>query len=227
MIRNNAFYYRFLESGSPPTKKGPWSKKEKGPFLKRLEEFGAKQWGVFSKPIEGRVGYQCRNFYKTYISTIVPPNVPVPTLLSEENIINKRTGFLDNVPVEKVEDFAWIYCMSHPNYFERRHEVFVPLLKIGITTKDPHERARQLFATGVPNPFQLVFARWVFYSRHKEKKLHAILGKYRSNNSREFFAMSEKVCRDHFELFDGEWYKGIECKIICENTLVLPSGKRR
>lgn len=62
----NAFYYRFNEPGEE-NKVGPWSEEEKKLFFIRLEEMGgsaSRNWGIFSKAIPGRVGYQCAAFYR-------------------------------------------------------------------------------------------------------------------------------------------------------------------
>jgi len=48
--------------------------------MKRLIEMGANvQWGVFSIPIPGRVGYQCSNYYRDLIKKnwITDPNYKV------------------------------------------------------------------------------------------------------------------------------------------------------
>lgn len=67
----NAYYYRFNAAGETQ-RNGPWTKKEKELFLKRLKEFDiykhdTPQWGLFAKGIPGRVGYQCSSFYRQLI----------------------------------------------------------------------------------------------------------------------------------------------------------------
>jgi len=63
----NAYYYRFNSPGEQQ-KNGAWSSSEKALFMDRLKtlkkENGLTQWGIFSKAIPGRVGYQCSNFYR-------------------------------------------------------------------------------------------------------------------------------------------------------------------
>ena len=45
-----------------------WKSFEKKQFMERLLEFGANdEWGIFSKPIVGRVGIHCQLFYKYLI----------------------------------------------------------------------------------------------------------------------------------------------------------------
>lgn len=69
----NAYYYRFNKDGET-TRNGPWTSAEKQQFLTRLKEFdiqgkGLYQWGLFSVPIVGRVGYQCSGFYRKLVKS--------------------------------------------------------------------------------------------------------------------------------------------------------------
>ena len=65
----NAFLYRYTLPGEEK-KNGPWSDDEKQHFIKVLQEHPPDKahWGMFSKHIPGRVGYQCNAFYKKLIS---------------------------------------------------------------------------------------------------------------------------------------------------------------
>ena len=66
-------------------------------------------------------------------------------------------------------------------------------VKIGKTTRDPYERAKELSsATGVPTPFVVVFYKPFKDCHFAEKTIHHYLEKkgYRVNNNREFFNMS-------------------------------------
>jgi hypothetical protein len=61
--------------------------------LKRLKEFGADQWGIFSRTIPGRVGYQCAAFYR---KLVVAGEVPAPPGFWEKNAkLAARTGITD------------------------------------------------------------------------------------------------------------------------------------
>ena len=65
----NAYFYRFNAPGESQ-KNGPWDKDEIVLFMKRLAERGGVsdgQWGIFSKAIAGRVGYQCSALYRKLI----------------------------------------------------------------------------------------------------------------------------------------------------------------
>lgn len=66
-------------------------------------------------------------------------------------------------------------------------------VKIGKTTRDPYERAKELSsATGVPTPFVVVFYKPFRDCHFAEKTIHQYLEKkgYRVSNNREFFSMS-------------------------------------
>jgi hypothetical protein len=61
------------------------------------------------------------------------------------------------------------------------------LIKIGKTTRDSRERARELYSSGVPTPFQLAFE--IFSEEHDklEKDVHSQLLDFRVSRNREFF----------------------------------------
>jgi len=65
----NAYYYRFNDPGEAQ-KNGKWTREEVQLFYNRMEEVGVDgQWGIFSRTIPGRVGYQCSNYYRFLIET--------------------------------------------------------------------------------------------------------------------------------------------------------------
>lgn len=60
----NAYYYRFNSPGEKE-RKGTWSASEHKQFMKRVLEKGVNiEWGIFSKKIKGRVGYQCSCYWR-------------------------------------------------------------------------------------------------------------------------------------------------------------------
>jgi len=72
----NAYFYRFNVPGQPQ-KNGKWTKEEHALFMKRVMEIGANdQWGIFSKKIPGRVGYQCSNYWRGLVKDgdVLDPN---------------------------------------------------------------------------------------------------------------------------------------------------------
>lgn len=65
------------------------------------------------------------------------------------------------------------------------------LIKVGCTTLDPHERARQLSAaTASPTPFFVAYSRWHNDVNIAEASAHELLDEYRVNDGREFFSCS-------------------------------------
>ena len=70
----NSYFYRHLPPGEVQ-KNGSWSPSEKEAFMKRLKEFRGNSttmngdWGLFSRTIPGRVGYQCANFYRKLVES--------------------------------------------------------------------------------------------------------------------------------------------------------------
>lgn len=66
----NAFFYRNVMPGEIK-KNGQWSESEKIIFLKALKEHPPIQggWGLFSRYIPSRVGYQCNAFYKKLVAS--------------------------------------------------------------------------------------------------------------------------------------------------------------
>lgn len=63
------------------------------------------------------------------------------------------------------------------------------MVKPGITTKSPLDRAKQLRRTGVPTPFNLEWAFWFANPEKIEKDFHNYFADYRVSIDREFFEM--------------------------------------
>lgn len=61
------------------------------------------------------------------------------------------------------------------------------LLKIGKTRRDSRSRARELYKTGVPTPYQVAFELFCDDYERTESKIHDELSDFRVNNNREFF----------------------------------------
>lgn len=65
----NSFFYRHVLPGEEK-KNGPWTEKEKEMFIEAIKVHPPSgHWGIFSRNIPGRVGYQCSAFYKKLLST--------------------------------------------------------------------------------------------------------------------------------------------------------------
>lgn len=75
-----------------------------------------------------------------------------------------------------------VYVLSNP--------AMPGLVKIGRTASvSGLERCRQLYTTGVPQPFKLEYACKVDDSRAVEAAIHRIIATHRVNNRREFFSI--------------------------------------
>lgn len=105
---------------------------------------------------------------------------------------------------------GYVYVMINPSYKD--------IVKIGKTTKDPEERAKELSsATGVATPFLVVYKRLFNNCNTAEKMLHQILTERgcRVNEAREFFSVS---ITDAIDLIlsikdsDGLFYESVDTK---------------
>ena len=64
------------------------------------------------------------------------------------------------------------------------------LVKIGSTSKDPNERAKQISrGTGVPLEFEVKYAYRCFNAERLERELHKHFKSHRTNNKKEFFQL--------------------------------------
>ena len=78
---------------------------------------------------------------------------------------------------------SWVYIFSN--------KTMPNLLKIGVTSKTPEERAEQLSrGTGVPVKFTVEYAFKCFNGMALESEIHKYLHSYRVSNDREFFQIS-------------------------------------
>lgn len=83
---------------------------------------------------------------------------------------------------------GYIYALQNELYGSH-------LIKIGLTTREPNVRAREIYtgATGVPIKFDIAVAYAVGDCQRAEKIIHKRLKAYRINNRREFFRVSPSV----------------------------------
>lgn len=92
-----------------------------------------------------------------------------------------------------------------------RNAAIPGLLKIGRTDRVPDQRMSELFSTGVPEPFQLVFYAMTSDTKAQEALLHKVLSRFRHNEKREFFSInSRSAIGAIMHLFDCEhiWDSG-------------------
>jgi hypothetical protein len=101
---------------------------------------------------------------------------------------------------EDTKHTGYVYCMSNPS--------MPGILKVGMTTRTPEDRAKELFKTGLPTPFKVEFAKLVSEPKKKETTLHLLLEQYteRVNHKREFFRVSPEIVNTFFDLMDGEMW---------------------
>lgn len=77
---------------------------------------------------------------------------------------------------------GYIYALANP---------YMPgLVKIGRTTRDPKQRAKELCGTGVPGAFDLLYAWETPDCIGDEKFIHEELSHYRLQDNREFFQVA-------------------------------------
>jgi len=86
-------------------------------------------------------------------------------------------------------DSSQLYILKNKSF---RANVF----KIGMTKNAPDARAKQISGvTGVPEPFDVLFACSVVDCRTAETKAHCRLAAFRINESREFFRIPAEIAR--------------------------------
>ena len=90
----------------------------------------------------------------------------------------------------------FLYMNSSQLYILKNKSFRANVIKIGMTKNAPDARARQISsATGVPEPFDVLFACSVADSRIAEMKAHSRLAAFRVNRSREFFQIPAEIAR--------------------------------
>jgi|GEM_PF-3803702 len=73
------------------------------------------------------------------------------------------------------------------------HNCSMPgLVKIGMTTGTAEGRAKQLFTTGVPTPFVVLFSQPSHDPLKLERAVHDALAEFRDNTGREFFRVAPR-----------------------------------
>ena len=81
---------------------------------------------------------------------------------------------------EELKEYGIIYVLTNP--------AMNGLVKIGKTSRGSvNQRLNELYSTGVPVPFECVFAGKVEDESKVEKAFHLAFGPYRLNPKREFF----------------------------------------
>lgn len=87
-----------------------------------------------------------------------------------------------NAQVHPITQSGWIYLLTNP--------AMPGLVKVGMTTRSPEERAHELASTGVPMPFDVEAAWPVDDVRAAERAAHTALSGHRVDGAREWFRVS-------------------------------------
>lgn len=81
--------------------------------------------------------------------------------------------------------------MEHGYIYILENRAMPMLIKIGYTTRNPEDRAKELSrATGVPTNFTLKYAIYAQNIKFLESSIHDSLDKFRENKSKEFFKIN-------------------------------------
>ena len=117
------------------------------------------------------------------------------TLIPEEDgwdtVVYLANAVLDPSGAVRAPEYVYVLVnKSVPN-----------MVKIGMTTNTPDERARQISAaTGVPTPWIPVYSFQCYRSDLLEEEIHQYFSAYRVNTHREMFAIdsytAQKVIED-------------------------------
>jgi len=103
------------------------------------------------------------------------------------------------------------------------------LIKIGKTTQDDVSiRMSQLYSTGVPVPFECIYAAEVADCSKVESALHITFGPYRINQSREFFKIEPEQAISILELLGPNNASAKITKELNQNISIaeIDSGKK-
>jgi hypothetical protein len=90
-----------------------------------------------------------------------------------------------------------------------RNEATPGLVKIGRTAGDLAARMKQLYTTGVPVPFQCIYAVKVEHLTDVEKTLHFAFGGQRLHENREFFTVEPERVIAILKLLNGQEVTGL------------------
>jgi hypothetical protein len=101
------------------------------------------------------------------------------------------------IQLDETIDYSRPTMSSSQLYILKNKSFQANVLKIGRTKNGPDTRAKQIYtgATGVPEPFDVLFACSVADCQAAESKAHRRLAAYRVNDSREFFRISADIAR--------------------------------
>ena len=103
--------------------------------------------------------------------------------------------------MESMEEYQIVYVL--------RNEAMPGLIKIGRTSGDLAVRMKQLYTTGVPVPFQCIYAVKLEHVADVEKTLHFAFGGQRLNENREFFTVEPERVIAILKLLNAQEVTGL------------------
>ncbi|KAJ8900962.1 hypothetical protein NDN08_000259 [Rhodosorus marinus] len=115
----NSYSYRYTDPGETQ-RQGPWTDEERELFLKLLKthSFSEGKWGIFSRSVPGRVGYQCTNVIFEKRNNRVDSDAESSVRSSDESLY-AEDFFLSNACLQRIRDMK-------SEEFARDPERFVP-----------------------------------------------------------------------------------------------------
>ncbi len=109
--------------------------------------------------------------------------IPNPNDGGKTIVWNQRKRLIrERFGTNKNDQRNCVYILTNPS--------MPGLIKIGKTEKTAHERAEELYTTGVPEPFSIAYSIPSQYPEILEDILHKKFKQYRINEHREFFRCS-------------------------------------
>lgn len=135
--------------------------------------------------------------------------------LFEENF-SHQLHLRDVIPLKEylIKKEGWIYIACSKNN---------DLLKIGRTSKNPHQRAKTLSSSGVLHDYEIFFSLHVYNQFIVEKKVHQKLKKFRI--TKEFFSLKKDVAieaiKNEYEYELNCLSKFIDIKMISDDINLL------
>jgi T5orf172 domain/Domain of unknown function (DUF4268) len=120
---------------------------------------------------------------------------------------------------EQPTKVGYVYIMTNPK--------MPGLVKIGSGKLPPEERARQLFTTGVPTPFQVIAFHEFEDELRAERELQAIFSRQRVHSRREFFEITVEEARTALLcLSDGKPHEPSAAPLPENNALTREGEKK-
>jgi hypothetical protein len=99
------------------------------------------------------------------------------------------------------------------------------MVKIGMTTSTPDERARQISAaTGVPTPWMPVYSFKCFRSDLLESELHDYFDAYRVNTHREMFRIDSVTAQNVIEELGQRYSISLRADSIIKNAFKIENN---